>query len=367
MSWRILTAYVVVAGLVPVLCGSGAPARAGAADDAKAECVQHLDRVRLWIRATEPDAPADEQALVQAEVDRTAALCAAALAAAPDDPEVMVHSAYTAFARGDRPAGISLIEKAADAGHAASMVMMARYLGRGDVVTKDVEGAWLLLIQALKSDDPSSRIQAALEFLPGGAGPENPARTHQVLQDLIADGNSEAMITYAMKVLKLQSRESGDSEAAEGLALLHRAADQAGDTQAMIYLSLLYNQGRAAARDEGKAIAYAQKALDAGLIRAYGTMGQIYQIQGDLKQAAAWFRRGAEAGDGFSQGMLGFMYSGGFGVERDEAEATRWWTEGRWNGDRLSSGYLRVQRERELERQSRAQQREPGAAAGSGN
>ncbi|MDE0812029.1 MAG: SEL1-like repeat protein, partial [Alphaproteobacteria bacterium] len=48
------------------------------------------------------------------------------------------------------------------------------------------------------------------------------------------------------------------------------------------------------------------------------------------------------------QSMLGFAYSGGFGVEQDLDKAVEWWTRGRWNGDRLASSYLQVHREKML-------------------
>ncbi len=339
---------VLLAGAVIAMWATFPAARAA---NEKAACVEALDRTRQWIRATEPGAPQEEHARVQAAVRETGSLCDAARAALPQDTDVMVHSAYAAFAREDQKAGVALIEQAAQAGHASAMVMLARYRARGDLVERDVEGAWLLLIEALKSDDVSARIQAALEFLPGGAGPENPQRARTVIMDLVGQGNSEAMITYAMKVLDLPKRSAGDAEAEEGMALLHRAAEEADNTRAMIYLSLLYNQGRVVPKDEATAMRFARKAIEGGLVRAYGTMGQIYQNKGELEEAVSWFRRGAEAGDPFSQGMLGFMYMGGFGVDRSEEEAKRWWTMGRWNGDRLSSGYLQVQRERAVQLQ----------------
>ena len=49
----------------------------------------------------------------------------------------------------------------------------------------------------------------------------------------------------------------------------------------------------------------------------------------------------------FPQGMLGFMYSGGFGVEQDLEKAVHWWTKARWNGDRLAASYLQVHRDKE--------------------
>ena len=194
-------------------------------------------------------------------------------------------------------------------------------MGRGEYLEKDAEGAWMLLIKTLKTDHAAAKIKAALEFLPGGVGPENPKRTKKVLQGLIDEGNSAAMIAYAMKVLNLQKAEIGSDSSKQGISLLERAALEKNDSQAAIYLSLLFNQGNVVRRDEGKAIEFAQLAIDAGVTRAYGTMGQIFQNQSDMKSAVKWFQKGAEKGDGFSQGMLGFMYSGGFGVEQDLEKA----------------------------------------------
>jgi TPR repeat protein len=321
----------------------GAPAHA--ASDLAKECTASLEQTRLWIRATDPQAPEDEKATVRAAVEKTNEICTAAREASPKDGKVLVDAAYALFAMGDTPAGVKLIEKAAEAGHPPAMVMTARYMGVGDHLEKDSEGAWMMLIQTLKSDHPSSRIQAALEFLPGGVGPESPKRTRKVLKEMIDAGNGEAMVTYAMKVLGLQKAEAGSDEAKEGIALLERAATEAKDGTALIYLSLLHNQGTMVERSEAKAKEYAQAAIDVGINRAYATMGQIHQNQGDYEAAFKWFKQGAEAGDGFSQAMLGFLYSGGFGVDEDLDKAVEWWTKGRWNGDRLAASYLQVHRE----------------------
>ena len=339
-SWMALAAGAALA-----LAVVSPPRGALAAGDLGADCAAKLEQVRLWIQATDPQAPADEKAKVRAAVEETNTVCAAARAAVPKDGTVLVNAAYALFAMGDKPAGVALIAQAADLGHPPAMVMMARYLGRGENVEKDAEAAWLLLIQALKSDNISVRIQAALEFMPSGVGPENLKRTKKVFKELIDAGNGEAMVAYAMKVLGLRKADAGSDAAKEGIALLDRAAREAKDATALIYLSLLHTQGSMVQRSEAKAVAYAQMGIDAGISRAYGTMAQIYMNQNDPAQAAGWFRRGAEAGDGFSQGMLGFLYSGGFGLEQDLDKAVEWWTKARWNGDRLASSYLQVHRE----------------------
>ncbi len=318
--------------------------------DPSAQCAEMLETTRLWIRATDPAAPAAEHEKMRAAVDETHAVCEAARQASPNDGRVLVNAAYAKFAIGDREARVRLVERAAEIGYPPALVMMARVLGAGDTVEKDVEGAWLMLLQALKSDHTSARIEAAMEFMPGGAGPENPKRTTKVLREMIDAGDSEAMVAYAMKVLDMQKAERGSSAAVEGLGLLERAADEHNDGTAMIYLSLLYNQGIIIERDPAKASTYAQKAIEAGHRRGYGTMGQIYQNQEDPAAAVHWFQRGADADDGFSQGMLGFMYSGGFGVKQDLEQAVYWWTRGRWNGDKMSAGYLQVHREQEAAR-----------------
>ena len=320
---------------------------AQADDKLKADCRAKLEKARLWIRATDFKAPEEEKIQVRSAIDATNITCSAAMASSPSDGEVLVNAAYALFAAGDKKEGMKLIEQASKIGYPPAMVMVARYMGQGKYIEKDSEGAWLLLIRVLKTKHSSARIQAALEFLPGGVGPENVKRTKTVLRELINNENGEAMVTYAMKVLKLQDAKVGSEKAKEGIELLERAASKAKNPKALIFLSLLYNQGNMVKRNKEKAIEYAQLAIDSKIPRAFGTMGQIYQNQGDNESAVEWFRKGAAIGDGFSQGMLGFMYSGGFGVAQDLGEAVEWWTKGRWNGDKMASSYLRVHRDRE--------------------
>ena len=315
-------------------------------DDLKNQCKKTLEKARLWVRATDVKAPEEEKARVKKAVDLANNACIAAYKALPDDGASVLNAAYAHFAAGRKEDGIALIQKAAELNFPPAMVMVAQYMGRGEYLEKDAEGAWMLLIKTLKTDHAAAKIKAALEFLPGGVGPENPKRTKQVLWGLINEGNSAAMIAYAMKVLDLQKAEIGSDKSKKGIELLKRAALEEKNSQAAIYLSLLFNQGNVVRRDQNKAIKFAKLAIDAGVTRAYGTMGQIFQNQNDVESAVQWFRKGGEKGDGFSQGMLGFMYSGGFGVEQDLEKAVHWWTKARWNGDRLAASYLQVHREK---------------------
>jgi len=339
-------------GFLCIVLSSIIASSVAADDKLNSNCEKKLEQARLWIRATDARAPKDEKNKVQRAVAEANSACELARKANPTDGSVLIKAAYALFAAEKKQEGVKLINRASELGYPPAMVMVARYMGRGEYFEKDSEGAWMLLIKTLKTDHVPARIKAALEFLSGGVGPENPKRAKRVLQELIDKGNGSAMITYAMKILGLRKSKPGSDQAQKGIALLQRAAHEAKNPQALIFLSLLYNQGNIVPRNEQKAIQYAELAIDAGIVRAYGTMGQIFQNQGDMEEAVRWFRKGAKKEDGFSQGMLGFMYSGGFGVKQDLDKAIEWWTKARWNGDRMASSYLQVHREKEAARKA---------------
>ena len=317
-----------------------------------ADCHTKLEQARLWIRATDFNAPKEEKKKVKSAIDIANKACGLARESTPADGEVLINTAYALFAAEKKKEAVKRIQEAAALGYPPAMVMMARYLGQGKYMEKDSEGAWLLLIKTLKTKHDPARIQAALEFLPGGVGPENIKRSKSTLRGLINEGNSKAMVAYAMKVLNLKKAKLNTPESKEGMELLERAATKFQNARAMIFLSLLYNQGNVVKRNEQKAIEYAQLAIDAKVPQAFGTMGQIYQNQGDNKKAVEWFKKGAAIDDGFSQGMLGFMFSGGFGVTQDLATAVEWWRKARWNGDRMAASYLQVHRDKQKARKA---------------
>ena len=52
----------------------------------------------------------------------------------------------------------------------------------------------------------------------------------------------------------------------------------------------------------------------------------------DLPRSVEWYRRAAEAGNGFGQLNLGYAYANGWGVQRDVVSARRWLEAARDNG-----------------------------------
>ena len=77
----------------------------------------------------------------------------------------------------------------------------------------------------------------------------------------------------------------------------------------------------------------AQAGIDEG-VQAY--------IAGDYSKAMAEFKPMAEKGDANAQYYMGFLYHHGYGVKRDEAEASRWFRMGAQQGEWQSQYYLGV-------------------------
>jgi len=61
-------------------------------------------------------------------------------------------------------------------------------------------------------------------------------------------------------------------------------------------------------------------------------VGQMYATgrgaPQDDAQAVSWYRKAADAGDGFGMSALGYMYETGRGVPRNDAQAVIWYRKG---------------------------------------
>ena len=81
------------------------------------------------------------------------------------------------------------------------------------------------------------------------------------------------------------------------------------------------------------------------LFRAMSNLGVCYEhgqgVERDLDQALAWYRKGAEAGNGAAMTYLGVGYEQGQGVERDLDQALAWYRKGAEAGDGVAAEAVR--------------------------
>ncbi|MFP6748904.1 MAG: tetratricopeptide repeat protein [Alphaproteobacteria bacterium] len=101
-----------------------------------------------------------------------------------------------------------------------------------------------------------------------------------------------------------------------------------GDPAAQRNLAHIYRMGLGVAQDFTQAAAWYRRAADAGLSRAQANLAAMYlRGQGvgeDAKQAAYWFTVAAANGHALAQYNLALLYLRGEGVERSEAKAAGW-------------------------------------------
>jgi Sel1 repeat len=112
------------------------------------------------------------------------------------------------------------------------------------------------------------------------------------------------------------------------LAKLYRQAE-AGDSSAMVALSMDYVFGQGVSKDYPKAATWLRKAANAGNAKGMNNLGVLYAngygVSKDYQQAAAWYRRAAEAGYVPAMANLGSMYEKGNGMPRDSQQAMSWY------------------------------------------
>jgi TPR repeat protein len=101
-----------------------------------------------------------------------------------------------------------------------------------------------------------------------------------------------------------------------------------GDARAQYMLGLMFDHGRGAYQDSGKAIDWYRKSAEQGLACAQRNLGIVYADQSlksaDYAASARWCRKAAEQGDGLAQHCLGLRYANGQGVSKDYREALKW-------------------------------------------
>ncbi len=114
----------------------------------------------------------------------------------------------------------------------------------------------------------------------------------------------------------------------EAVAWYQRAAD-AGLAPAQYRLGSYLEKGTGTAKDTLKARTYYELAANGGNAKAMHNLGVLMTQSGkqdELKPALGWFERAAEFGVRDSQYNLGIMYARGFGVPVDLAAAYKWFS-----------------------------------------
>lgn len=102
-----------------------------------------------------------------------------------------------------------------------------------------------------------------------------------------------------------------------------------GNTEDMLYIALLYRQGRSFPQNNTEALNWYKKAAGSGSVKAMRTLALIYD-EGEIVtrndiEAASWWYQAADLGDVDAMVVIGTRYLKGQGVEQSDIEAMNWW------------------------------------------
>lgn len=175
-------------------------------------------------------------------------------------------------------------QKAAAAGHAGAQNNLGQIYDSGTGVSLDHAKAFELYLAAARQGLEDAEFNVALDY----------AKGEGVAQDW-----EQARRWY------------------------EKAADH-GMLTAQTNLGNIYLLGRGVPVDLAKARSYLQKPADAGIGPALLSLGVSYDNEHKAAEAAAWYKRAAEAGAPNGEYAWASMLATGAGVKQDFAEALKW-------------------------------------------
>ena len=114
-------------------------------------------------------------------------------------------------------------------------------------------------------------------------------------------------------------------DCAEATRLLKLSADR-GYSIAQNDLGHMYANGICVPENYSEAIRYFNLSADQCNVSAEYNLGFMYDRAKNYTEAERYYRLAAEHGQAMAQNRLGIMYASGLGIEKDDAEAVRWWT-----------------------------------------
>jgi len=250
--------------------------------------------------AGHPQEPGHEGSGVQwGHVDAIPAItaCRAALADAPESPEILYRLARTLLQEKQYSEAMPMMLRAAEAGYSpAETAYGTAYLG-DQGISPNLAVALEWLTRAAKSGHPIGQYNLALLHENGPEPYRNPLRAKALYEQSIDQGYPLAMFALG------QMYEWGEAGIAKdwtkSFALYQRAA-QSDYAPAYFALGRAYSYGRGTPQDSAVAYGWWMKSASAGnpggQLEVARALAHGIGIEQDLDTAVEWYRRSASTG-----------------------------------------------------------------------
>lgn len=224
--------------------------------------------------------------------------------------------------------------RAAEAGNATAMVMLANALLKGHGVPPDVPQALRLMRQAVDRGQTDAMLSLGEFAFRGSHGvPQDRRLARERVQAAAERGNRAAWIALQQvfgpeaplldKAVALYQA----GRAAQAWPLFQQAA-RAGNVRAQFQLGWQLDKGEGVGADAAAAAGWYRKAADQGDGEAAAALGRLLEDGRGLAEnwidAAQWYRRSAERGDPMGTFFYGRAWQCGIGVPQNRNDAIEW-------------------------------------------
>lgn len=261
--------------------------------------------------------------------DITAGLKWLRQAADGGDKEALIRLADAYFAgvpKADHAEALKWYRKAAEQGNGEAYRVIAGYYRRGDGVKKDPAEIVKLYRQAIDANDNLSILELGSLFAAGQEVPKDVAEAARLLSRAVYFSVPNAPEAY--QALKAANPDLGEKVAAtaepEARELFTRA--KAGEAAAMHALALKFSAGESGlSKDDDEGFVWLQKAAEAGDLAAQTDYAKDLGYRGRYAESQTWALRAAERKDHEAEYVVGKHYDDGRGVEKNPAEAIKWY------------------------------------------
>lgn len=119
----------------------------------------------------------------------------------------------------------------------------------------------------------------------------------------------------------------------------------AGDAEAQFELGQAYEQGKAVAQDDEKAVEWFRKAADQGNAKAQNSLGVMYAlghgVTRDREEAVRWYKKAAKSGSPDGMYNVAISYYNGEGVDSSMDSACTWMRAAQQKGDAQAADALK--------------------------
>ncbi|NNM01328.1 MAG: sel1 repeat family protein [Gammaproteobacteria bacterium] len=254
-------------------------------------------------------------------------------------------AALEALNGGDHLSAFEAFSARAAAGDAKAQNNLGVMYLRGQGTEQDYDRAMYWFQQAADLGLRGALHNLAMMYLRGYGRPADAAAALPLFEQAARRGDRESQFYLATL---LHEGNGAEADPVAAAMWFRQAAEQELDA-AQFNLALMYLEGDGIANDIEQAVTWLERAAAQDHEPAMAALAQIYLDRNsqwhDMEAGVALVRRGAEAGAPDLQTRLGALYSIGYGVEQDSAEALFWLTLAARQGSalaQLSIGDLHV-------------------------